>query len=382
MMNGLGLMHFPIGILFSSSGITSVVERTQLDAVLLAISEINESGGVRGTPVLGIQADPRSDPREYGRLAEQMVNDGVRHFVGCYMSSARQSVVPVVERSNSLLCYPTFYEGFEYCPNLLYFGGVPNQTHIKLTEYICRNFGRRIWLIGSDYIFPRESNRVFRSIIAKEGGFVVGETYVPLGSPANVFDLAMKEVRLARPSAIISTVVGEDTKNLYEAYDQTGLKPTETPIASITTTEAELKLLSPGVAAGHISCGTYFSGVSAAGSGDFVSALRKFSSGRSPANMCAEAAYVATHVLARALNSSERLDARSVVSAANRVEFLAPQGGVHLDARNNHCYLWCRIARTTPNNDFELLYESDGPSAPDPYMIEAGTSHESALADR
>ena len=96
-----------IGVLFSETGITSVVEQTQRDAVSLAVSEINARRGAGNFELQPIFLDPASDPKRYEAEAENLISQGVRIIFGCYMSSARRAVLPVVERAGALLFYPT-----------------------------------------------------------------------------------------------------------------------------------------------------------------------------------------------------------------------------------------------------------------------------------
>lgn len=170
-----------VGVLFSCHGFMAVIEETQLRATLLAIDEINAAGGVNGREIVPTCYDPGSDAASFGRLAKRlMVSDDVSTIFGCYTSSSRKSVLPVVERLNGLLWYPTLYEGFEFSPNIIYTGSGPNQNGTELCRYLTMNFGPRFYFVGSDYIYPRESNRIMRDLLGKCGGSVVGECYLNL----------------------------------------------------------------------------------------------------------------------------------------------------------------------------------------------------------
>jgi branched-chain amino acid transport system substrate-binding protein len=360
-----------VGVLFSQTGVTSVVEQTQLNATLLAIDEINEAGGVNGVPLEPIVYDPASDPARFRSLAERLLReDGVPVVFGCYMSSARRAVLPVVERWNALLCYPTFYEGFEYSPNILYCGSVPNQTNIAFARFLLETYGRNIYFVGSDYIFPHESNRLMRSIVPKQGGVVIGERYLPLDAPQSAFDLLMKEIKLARPDAIFSTVVGRDVAKLYTAYRGQQLDPEAMPIGSIATTEAEISLLPPGAAAGHVSAAPYFATVDTAENRQFVQTYRRRFGGDASPNMCAEAAYFSVFLVAQGMRQAGTADPQSLIRSLHGCQFNAPQGPVKVDAENNHAYLFCRIGRIQANGEFLILHETTDNIKPDPYLVD------------
>ena len=120
-----------VGVLFSCAGITSRVERSQLMGTLFAIREINEAGGIDGRELQAIHYDPQCVPHRYRSLAARLVQqDKVNVIFGCYMSSTRKAVIPVVEKWQRLLMYPTLYEGFEFSRNVIYTGAAPNQNSV------------------------------------------------------------------------------------------------------------------------------------------------------------------------------------------------------------------------------------------------------------
>ncbi|TXI87131.1 MAG: amino acid ABC transporter substrate-binding protein, partial [Cupriavidus sp.] len=144
-----------VGVLFSETGATSTIGHSQLQGSLLAIEEINEAGGLDGRELVPVVYDAQSSPAVYARMAERLiVQDKVNVLFGCYMSSSRKAVLPVVERWNRLLFYPTLYEGFEFSNNIIYTGAAPNQNSVQLAEFMTANFGARVYLVGSDYIYP------------------------------------------------------------------------------------------------------------------------------------------------------------------------------------------------------------------------------------
>ena len=215
-----------VGVLFSVTGNTAVIERTQLAGTMLAIEEINDSGGIRGRPLKPVVYNPMSDATAFGRYAKQlMIKDDVNTIFGCYTSSSRKSVLPVVERLNGLLWYPTLYEGFEFSPNIVYTGAAPNQTVTVLCRYLMKRYGSRFYFVGSDYIYPRELNRLMKEFLGHNGGSVVGESYLSLRASHNEFNPIISEIKKCQPDIIFSTVVGDTTTYLYQAYADSCLDP-------------------------------------------------------------------------------------------------------------------------------------------------------------
>ena len=370
MRRGAGSEPWRIGVLFSTTGVTAVIEASQLRGTLLAIEEVNAAGGVNGRELEPVLYDPASINTKFAQYARKlMVEDGITTIFGCYTSSSRKAVLPVVERRNGLLWYPTLYEGFEYSPNVIYTGAAPNQNSIELASFLLKGYGSRFFFIGSDYIYPRESNRIMREVLHDQGGTVVGERYLDLRAGALEFKPVMREIREASPDVIFSTVVGDGTAYLYQAYADAGFDPAIVPIASLTTSEAEVKLMGHEVASGHITAAPYFEGVAGSANEAFVRSYKKRFGEDEPTNMCVEAAYFQVHIFARALAEVNSLDTDLLRPMVLGSKFDAPQGEVCIDNSSNHTDLWVRIGRVNARGDFAIVRESTVAVHPDPYLV-------------
>ena len=367
-----------IGVLFSRTGYMSVIENTQYQGTLLAIDEINDAGGVCGRELVPVAYDPGSDSAAYGHYAKRlMVEDDVSTIFGCYTSSSRKAVLPVVERLNGLLWYPTLYEGFEASPNVIYTGASPNQNSLALCRHLMDNYGSRFYFVGSDYIYPRESNRVMRELLKANGGSVVGERYVSVHARWQDFLPIMQDIRRLKPDVIFSTVVGEGTVYLYQAYANMGLDPKRMPIASLTTTEAEIAAMGFDVGEGHITAASYFQGVGGDCNNAFVREFKKRCGNDISTNMCAEASYFQVHLFARALEQANTLDAEVLRAMVLGTSFEAPQGTVTINPQSGHTDLWTRIGRANGMGQFDIIDESREPIHADPFLIGYGraTAH-------
>jgi len=356
----------------------SVIENTQYQGTLLAIEEINDAGGICGRPLVPVAYDPGSDSSAYGHYAKRlMIEDEVNTIFGCYTSSSRKAVLPVVERLNGLLWYPTLYEGFETSPNVIYTGASPNQNSLALCRYLMDTYGSRFYLVGSDYIYPRESNRVMRELLTANGGSVVGERYVNVHARWQDFLPIMQDIRRLRPDVIFSTVVGEGTVYLYQAYANVGLDPKEMPIASLTTTEAEISAMGCDVGEGHITAASYFQGVDSQANGAFVQNFKRRFGNDVSTNMCAEASYFQVHLFAKALEQANTLDTEVLRSMVLGTSFDAPQGRVTVNPSSGHTDLWTRIGRANRNGQFDIINQSREAVHADPFLIGYGraTAH-------
>ncbi|MCR9117865.1 MAG: transporter substrate-binding protein, partial [bacterium] len=173
-----------VGVLQSLSGTMSTSGTSVIDATLLAIEEINASGGLLGRPVEAVVADGKSNTQTYASEAERLiVEERVSTVFGCWTSASRKTVKPIFEEHDHLLIYPVQYEGMETSPNIIYLGAAPNQQFIPAVNWANESLGKkRFFLVGSDYVFPRAASEVIKDQLKKMDAELVGEVFVPLGS--------------------------------------------------------------------------------------------------------------------------------------------------------------------------------------------------------
>ncbi|MCE9661811.1 MAG: transporter substrate-binding domain-containing protein [Burkholderiales bacterium] len=360
-----------VGVLFSETGVTSTIGRSQLQGTLLAIDEINSSGGVGGREIVPVSYDAQSSPARYALLTERLITeDRVNVIFGCYMSSSRKAVLPIIEKWNKLLFYPTLYEGFEFSNNIIYTGAAPNQNSVQLAEFMTSNFGARVYLIGSDYIYPYESNRIMGDLVMQRpGSEKLAERYVPLNAGLRDFAAIMKEIRDLRPDFIFSTVVGDSTASLYCAYAEAGFDPRTMPIASLTTSEAEISQMGWEVAAGHYTSAPYFQSIDSESNRGCLGRLRERFGSECVPNLCWEAAYFQMHMFANAMRESDGDEIAQIMPQLLGSEFDAPQGRVRIDPSNHHTCLYPRIGRADATGQFTIVREARRPVHPDPYLV-------------
>ncbi len=358
-----------VGLLFSQTGATSAVERTALQASLLAIDEINEAGGVLDASIEPIVLDPQSTPAQYGAMAERLLsNERIRLIFGCYMSSTRKVTIPVVEALRGVLFYPTLYEGFEYSANCIYTGACPNQNSLQLARYLLQIYGNRFLMVGSNYVYPYESNRIMSDLVIQAGGRVLDEIYTPLNAQARDFDRALRQIDKLKPDVVFSTVVGQATAQFYEAYHRAGSRE-RAPIASLTTSEAEVADMAPEAAEGHITAAPFFESLATPAARKFVRSYKERFGPHAPVSACAEAAYFQMHLAARALRKVGTDDPELLLRELKEVEYDAPQGRVRIDNENNHAFLWPRVARLDAHGKFQIVWNPGVRVKPDPYCV-------------
>lgn len=359
-----------LGVLFSQTGPTAVTERAHIQGVLVACEEINAGGGIDGRPLEPVIVNPAGDDRLFHEMAtDLLMRQRINVIVGCCLSTSRKTVVPVVERFNGILLYPSVYEGFEYSPNVIYGGAVPNQVIVPLFEYLFAHHGRKVALIGSDTLYAREINRIGKEFLCQSGGRLVMESYFPFATPAARFRATLKQFVSEGADAIISTVVGEDTVTLYDVFSEIDRPGREIPIASLTTTESELARMTPEARVGHLSALPYFGSLAAPGNEAFVAAFRRRYGAEAMPGIYSEVCYSLVHLFADAVRQGGETDTEALLPLLLRSVVHGPGGDRTIDGDNNHFVLKPMIGKATADGTFEIVWNSPSAIRPDPYLI-------------
>lgn len=361
-----GIDEIPIGLLYSRSGPYAFMGSEMVKGALLAIEEINAaSTGFRLTP---FALDPKGDPERYLQFCADLVSrHGVQHIVGCYTSSSRKHVLPLLARTDALLWHPARYEGFEACENIIYVGAAPNQHVVPLAKYMLDTIGRDLFCIGTNYIWTWEMNRVLREILREAGGRVLGERVIPFGD-TEVTHL-VEAVIDRRPDAVFNTLVGKSSYAFLRAWKDAKRRfGFDIPVLSCSLSEPELRAIGPGAAEGHVTCAAYFASLGRSQNRSFVARYHSRFGAHSTPFSDAEASYVSVMLLGRAIERAGTQGVRGVLDALYRDRFEAPQGPVWVDQSNNHCFQTPRIALSQPGCAFDVIWEAAEPVRPDPYL--------------
>lgn len=365
-----------VGVLFSLSGSSAVTEKGMANAAMLAIKEINESGGINGKKIEPVQEDYASEPSTAATKAKKLLQqDKVVAIVGGYTSASRLAMLPIVEQSGGVLVYPTFYEGEEFSKNVIYTGLTPNQQILDLVPYLVKNLGKKVYFIGSDYVFPVETNKQVKELLKMEGGEVVGEQYVPMGH--SEFASVINKIKEAKPDFIFSDLVGDSLVAFYKQYKSYGLKAEEMPIVSPVTGETEVVSMGNDVAQGHYASASYFQSINTPENEKFVKAYHAEYDKNEAITQVMEAAYNSTKLLAEALKKTTDVnDSKALIDAFSGLELQAPQGKIRVDAENHHTWLNSRIGKVGPDGQFEILQTSSEPIYPEPWAKVLFPNHE------
>lgn len=355
-----------VGIIFSQSGPYDLVGRSALEGALAAVAAINASGRYPFA-FKAIVRDPQGDSRQYAAAAQDLIaNHGCRHIIGTITSWSRKEVLPVVERAGALLWYAFPYEGYETSDHVLYLGATANQHIVPMFDYVLPRFGNRPFLIGSNYIWGWEVNRIARELVTASGGDPVGETYLPLGDTD--VDHLIAAIAERRPDFVLSNLIGPSSHAFVSAYAALGRRdtafaPDRRPIVSCNLSEVDIEVIGAD-AAGILATATYFDGAN-----DPDGLVPDFSAATLRPSECFVAPYTALHILASCIartGSDEPARVRAAAIAGG--DFATAFGPIRFDANTGHCHLRPYLGRVGAGGRVDLLHRTP-PIPPDPYLV-------------
>ena len=355
-----------VGILHSLTGTMAISETAVVDAALMAIDEINAAGGLLGRQILPLVVDGASDPLVFAREAERLIQkEAVSTIFGCWTSACRRTLRPVIEANDHLLFYPVQYEGLEQSPNIVYLGAAPNQQIVPAVEWVLRTGRKRLFLVGSDYVFPRVANAIIRDYVGKWRGEIVAERYLLLGSD-EASDI-VAEIVARRPDAILNTINGDSNPAFFRALRAAGITPEDIPTISFSISENELASFDADLMAGDIASWTYFQSLDEEHNRTFVADFKaRYGDDRVIGDPMV-AAYEGIHLWALAVAAAGSAEVDEIRAKVGHRGFLGPGGIVYVDAENQHVWKKVRIGRIRGDGQFDIVWSSEIPIRPEPY---------------
>lgn len=360
-----------IGVLHSLSGTMSISETAVKDATLMAVEEINSSGGVLGKQIEVVVEDGASDWPTFAEKARKLIqNDKVAVVFGGWTSASRKAMLPVFESNNGLLFYPVQYEGLETSPNIFYTGATTNQQIVPAVEYLIKGGKTRFYLLGSDYVFPRTSNLIINQQLEASGLEAVGEEYTPLGHTE--YSTVISKIKSANPDVVFNTLNGDSNVAFFKQLKDAGLSAEDLPTLSVSVAEEEITGIGAENMLNHLVAWNYFQTTQTPENEKFVKAFKAKYGDHRVTDDPIEAGYFGVYLWSKAVEKAGSVEVGQVKEAAKGLEYSAPGGLVTIHNQNQHVAKTVRIGEVQSNGQIKEVWNSGQPVDPDPYLDSYG----------
>ncbi|MED5579260.1 MAG: urea ABC transporter substrate-binding protein [Nitrospinota bacterium] len=370
-----------LGILHSLSGTMAISEVSLRDVVMMAVDEINSSGGIMKRPIKPYIVDPASDWDLFAEKAKQLLlKDKVDVVFGCWTSVSRKSVLPVFEKNNGLLFYPVQYEGEECSKNVFYTGATPNQQLIPAAKYLMSEDGggfKKFYLLGTDYVFPRTANKILRAYLLAKGvpAKNIMEEYTPFHhQDYQTIVGKVKNFASSGDAAVLSTINGDSNVPFYKEFGNQGLRSEDCPIMAFSVAEDELRGMDTKALVGHLAAWNYYQSINTPANKRFVADFKTFCKKKGlPGGTSRvtddpiEAAYLGVHIYKKAVEKAGTTNVDAVRKATYGTGFNAPGGFKKIDERNHHLHKPVLIGEIKKNGQFRVVNATKGLVRPQPW---------------
>jgi urea transport system substrate-binding protein len=366
---GAGEETIKIGVLHSLSGTMAISESVLKDTVLMLIADQNKKGGLLGRKLEPIVVDPASNWDLFAEEARELLTrQKVAVVFGCWTSASRKSVLPIFEQLNGLLFYPVQYEGEESSRNIFYTGAAPNQQAIPAVRYLMSKEGgdvRRWVLLGTDYVYPRTTNRILSAYLTAQG--VSSEDIMTIYTPFGHSDWREIIERIkafgsqGKKTAVISTINGDANTHFYRELVEQQVDAKAIPVVAFSVGEREL--LGAGIVpVGHLAAWNYFHTINSAENEMFVKMWADFNGQRDKiTNDPMEATFIGFRMWAQAVVQAGTTDVDAVRQAMYGQRIKAPSGFEVLMNTNHHLSKPVMIGKINPSGTFDVIWQSINP---------------------
>jgi urea transport system substrate-binding protein len=356
-----------IGFLNSLSGTMAISEKTVFDSLSLAADEINAAGGVLGKQLEVVSEDGQSEPTVFAEKAEKLISsDCVAAVFGGWTSASRKAMLPVFESNDSLLFYPVQYEGLEASPNIFYTGATTNQQIIPGLDYLKEQGVKTLFLVGSDYVFPRTANKIINAYAAANDIEIVGEEYAPLGHTD--FVTIVGKVRASGADAVFNTLNGDSNVAFFKEYKNVGLAADTMPVVSVSIAEEEVGGIGIENVEGQLTAWNYYQTVDSPANSDFVAAFKAAYGENRVTSDPMEAAYTSLYLWKGMVEKADSFDVGAIQDAADGVTFEAPEGTVTVNGENHHIAKTAYVGEIGADGLIYEVWSSGEPIEPDPFL--------------
>jgi urea transport system substrate-binding protein len=357
-----------VGLIHSQTGPLAISEKSLLDSELLAIEEINIRGGVAGRLLVPEIADARSDPVAATEQARRLIEEKKASvLVGGWTSECRKALLAVVEEKDSLLIFPSNFEGIERSPHIVYSGGSANQVFPPAVRWCVDALkARKFFVVGTEEVWSRCVAEISKDAIRAAACEVVGESYLPM--TGGDVDALVGAIQAARPDVVLNMLVGDSNVPFYSAMRRAGVSAEKLPVMAFGIAEDELRQFSPGDVTGHYAAWCYFQSLDRPESREFV---RKFKA-KYGENRAVSDAMVAAHnglmIWAQAAHEAESGDPKLVLEHFDRQSLNAPEGIVTIDPESRVAWRPCFVGRIRADSQFDIVWSVSKPIHPETYV--------------
>jgi urea transport system substrate-binding protein len=237
---------------------------------------------------------------------------------------------------------------------------------------------KRFFLLGTDYVYPRTTNKILRAFLKSKGvaDKDIEEVYTPFGhSDYQTIVANIKKFSAGGKTAVISTINGDSNVPFYKELGNAGLKATDVPVVAFSVGEEELRGVDTKPLVGHLAAWNYFMSLKNPENEKFIKMYREWAkknnipnADKVVTNDPMEATYVGIHMWKQAVEKAKTTDVDAVIKAVAGQTFKAPSGfTLKMDETNHHLHKPVYIGEIRPDGQFNVVWKTKEPIRAQPW---------------
>src|SRR5258708_23273639 len=202
--------------------------------------------------------------------------------------------------------------------NGFYSGAAANEEAIRAVEYLMSKDGggaKRFVLLGTDYVYPRTTNKILRAFLKSKGipDKDIDEVYTPFGhSDYQTIVANVKKFSAGGKTAVISTINGDSNVPFYKELGNQGMKATDVAVVAFSVGEEELRGVDTKPLVGHLAAWNYFMAIKGPATDEFIKKWAAYAKKMKLANASKpltndpmEAAWIGIHMWKQAVQKAK-----------------------------------------------------------------------------
>jgi branched-chain amino acid transport system substrate-binding protein len=217
-----------IGHLTPRTGFLGPLGEYAVQAVDLAVDEINAAGGVLGRRIEALKEDS-VNPQTASTKAERMIErDRVACIVGEISSASCLTIAQVAQRTRNLFINTGGNSDAlrgSNCNRYMFHVESQNSMYVKTVgrALLAQNMvkGKRWYSLTADYAFGHDLLKVAKRFMEQNGGQFAADELVP--TDFSDFSTMLTKIRSARPDMVVSNLAGVQITNFLKQYAEFGL---------------------------------------------------------------------------------------------------------------------------------------------------------------
>lgn len=353
-----------IGVVLPFSGGEEIFGNQGLQGAKMAVAEINEAGGVLGGRKFElIMEDTMTDVRTAVERTKKLIfEDKVHAILGPTSSAARDEMVPVVTEHKVPLLYGTDYEGGSCYRYLFCYSPIPDHYIKPFIPYLIENYGKSLYLLGSDYVWAISINNSIKDSVPKLGGTVAGEEYTPFPGAVKDFSPYIQNILNSKAKVVVAILLGSDGQTFLKQFREVRVK-NNIKLAVMAFCESYIPGLTNEEVEGVITCVHFLSTLDRPETKNFVDRQRKMFGPDTVVSYFAESHYGLLMLYKNAIDRTQSDDNEKIIDAMGDQTLLVGHGEVTMRSSDHHMILNMIIAEVS--NGILLQKEYIGPISPD-----------------